>query len=97
MKPLAWAVILSDGQPYARCDFRWEAAAIAAALPAAEGVTATVAPLYRSPTLTDAERVAVMWAVATLETDATADAGQNAEAAAALCGLLERTRATGSE
>lgn len=40
--------------------------------------------------LTDAERVAVMWAIATLETDATADAGQNAEAAATLRGLLER-------
>lgn len=40
--------------------------------------------------LTDAERVAILWAIATLETDATAGAGQNAEAAATLCGLLER-------
>jgi len=41
--------------------------------------------------LTDPERVAVMWALATLETEAAAeDAGQNAEAAATLRGLLER-------
>ena len=45
--------------------------------------------------LTDPERVAVMWAIATLETDAIADAGQNAEAAATLRDLLARHDATG--
>ena len=40
--------------------------------------------------LTDAERVAILWALATLETEAADDAGQNAEAAATLRGLLER-------
>ena len=60
-EPVAWAVLLSDGQTYSRCDYRWEADALAAALPANEGVTATVAPLYHSPqpTLTDAERKAI--------------------------------------
>ena len=40
--------------------------------------------------MTDAERVAILWAMATLETEAADDAGQNAEAAATLRGLLER-------
>ena len=52
--------------------------------------------------LTDADRVAVMWALATLETEAedageAADAGQNAEAAATLRGLLERHGTTGHQ
>jgi len=47
--------------------------------------------------LTDPERVAVMWAIATLETDATADAGQNAEAADTLRGLLERLGTIGHQ
>ncbi len=46
--------------------------------------------LLAASRLTDAERVALMWALATLETEAIADAGQNAEAAATLRGLLER-------
>ena len=58
-EPMGWAVVLSDGQPYERCDFRWEAQAIADALPANEGVSATVVPLYTQSTLTDAEREAV--------------------------------------
>ena len=83
----AWAVVLSDGRTYGRYDTRWEANAIAAALPHNEGVTATVVPLYRSPTLTDAEREAVEhaeWALREI-VDATCD-----KAAATLRGILER-------
>lgn len=47
--------------------------------------------------LTDEERVAVLWGIATLETDATPDAGQNAEAAAILRGLLDRLGPTGHQ
>ena len=46
-------------------------------------------PPNSSPALTDRERVAINWALATLETGAP-DAGQNAEAAAILIKLLER-------
>lgn len=42
--------------------------------------------------LTDAERVAICLALATFDNDETPDAGQNAEAAAVLHGLLERVR-----
>ena len=92
-EPMAWAVVLSDGQPYERCDFRWEAQAIADALPANEGVSATVVPLYPQPTLTDEEREAVKMGISTSE-----QIGQyqqwadrlNAQAAATLRGLLEK-------
>ena len=43
--------------------------------------------------LTDRERVAVMWAVASLETDPEPDAGQNKEAAEILGEMLMRTAA----
>jgi len=39
--------------------------------------------------LTDSERVALNWAIATLETGAL-DAGQNAESAGVLSGMVER-------
>jgi hypothetical protein len=47
---------------------------------------AAVAPLYRSPTLTDAEREAIRFAAVLYEM------GDRAEDAATLRGLLERTR-----
>lgn len=78
--PIGWAVVLPDGGAYERCDFRWEAQAIADALPANEGVTATVVPLYPQPSLTDAEREAVLWY---------AEYGSG-DHAATLRGLLER-------
>jgi hypothetical protein len=65
--PIGWAVVLSDGGAYERCDFCWEAQAIADALPANEGVTATVVPLYPQPSLTDEEREAIETAVRWLE------------------------------
>lgn len=40
--------------------------------------------------LTDQERVAVMWAIASLETDPDPDAGQNREAAGILREMLDR-------
>jgi hypothetical protein len=54
-----------------------------------------ILPLYLNPppVLTDQERVAVMWAVASLETDPEPDAGQNKEAAEILREMLLRTAA----
>ena len=43
-----------------------------------------------SPYLTDRERVAVLWAIATLRTDPTPDGGQDAEAAEILTDMLKR-------
>jgi len=43
-----------------------------------------------SPYLTDRERVAVLWAIATLRTDTTPDGGQDAEAAEILTDMLTR-------
>ena len=42
--------------------------------------------------LTDAERVAVLWAIASLETDPEPDGGQNQEAAGILREMLDRMR-----
>jgi len=43
-----------------------------------------------APCLTDRERVAVLWAIATLRTDPTPDGGQDAEAAEILTDMLTR-------
>ena len=43
-----------------------------------------------SPYLTDRERVAVLWAIATLQTEPTPDGGQDAEAAEILTDMLTR-------
>ena len=96
-EPLAYAVLLSNGRPYQRCDFEWEAQAISAALLVHEGAASTVAPLYRSPALTDAEREAVERAAAWMVQIASQrgeiySAGYLADDAATLRGLLERTK-----
>ena len=97
-EPLAWAVLLADGRLYGRYDFQWEARAIADALLANDGVPAIVEPLYRSPTLTDAEREAIDTAEASLLRESTDIATPQpvrqrlGAAAATLRGLLERTK-----
>ena len=47
-------------------------------------------PVTERLRLTDAERVAVLWAIAALETDPEPDAGQNQEAAGILREMLDR-------
>ena len=47
-------------------------------------------PVSERLRLTDAERVAVMWAIASLETDPEPDGGQNQEAAGILRVMLDR-------
>jgi len=89
-EPLAWAVLLADGRLYGRYDFRWEAQAIADALLATDGVTATVEPLYRSPTLTDAEREAI-WTVAEVYAENDGDA-ECEQIARIMQGLWQRTK-----
>ena len=75
-EPVGYAVVLASGRIYTRCDFEFEAQAIADALPVAEGAQATVAGMYLSrpeplsgsgksgnagqPTLTDEERDAIL-------------------------------------
>jgi len=93
MSHVAWAVMLSDGRPYDVLAVRWEAQAIADALTANEGVSATVVPL--SPAITDAEREAVeACAVLADKTDLMISGfgGQWKPRAATLRGLLERTK-----
>jgi len=84
MSHVAWAVMLSDGRPYDVLAVRWEARAIADALTANEGVSATVVPL--SPAITDAEREAVEAAA----TFADEDGWLMKEQIATLRGLLKR-------
>jgi hypothetical protein len=85
-KPVAWALIGQDSK-------------IRVMSPGRDGVAEEarlderLVPLYRTPFLTDRERVAVMWAVASLETDPEPDAGQNKEAAEILGEMLMRTAA----
>jgi hypothetical protein len=83
-QPVAWVAFAADGS---------ESSAVymtdGEARAAADEWNWCIAPLYRSPALTDAERVALYWALATLETEPDA---LNAEAAATLRGLLERMK-----
>jgi hypothetical protein len=84
--PVAWALIGQDSK-------------IRVMSPGRDGVAEEakpderLVPLYHTPFLTDRERVAVMWAVASLETDPETDAGQNKEAAEILGEMLLRTAA----
>jgi hypothetical protein len=80
-QPIAWVAFAADGSESAVAVMhRDEADEIAARHGWA------VAPLYRSPTLTDAEREAIRFAAVLYEM------GDRAEDAATLRGLLERTR-----
>ena len=83
--PVAWVAFATDGS---------ESAVTALNRQAAEEMAAklgwAVAPLYRSPTLTDAEREAIVTALAFLREEA--DEPGVAQDAATLRGLLERTR-----
>ena len=82
--PVAFAVMLSSGCMYGLHEEQWEATAICEALKTHDISHALVVPLYRSPTLTDAEREAIEWA-------SRVEWGSNPHAAT-LRGLLERTR-----
>lgn len=84
-EPVAWAVTPRGNNEEIDCEFIYPDPAIAGdvALGALDGESdAVVVPLYRSPTLTDAERQVIAWAA-----DIMSDAS-----AATLRGLLERTK-----
>lgn len=86
--PVAWAVMLADGERiYDVYAIEEEAKAIDEAVTGNHGVV----PLYRSPTLTDAEREAIREALEGAEQDARLFGDKAAAAdAVALRGLLER-------
>ena len=84
-EPVAWSVELSNGNSYDVANCRLEAENIAKGLLFNEGWTATVVPLYRSPTLTDAEREAVGAAIGWCD-------DSDVKTLATLRGLLERTK-----
>ena len=84
-EPMAWAVMLPDGDRiYDVYAIEEEAKAIDEVVAGNHGVIS----LYRSPTLTDAEREAVEW-FATYGYSSDGVPGRNA---ATLRGLLERTK-----
>jgi hypothetical protein len=81
-EPVAWAVVLADGQRiYDVYGTEEEAKAIDEAVTGNHGII----PLYRSPTLTDAEREAIAYYVGT---------GGPDRVDATLRSLLERTKCT---
>jgi hypothetical protein len=81
-EPVAWAVVLADGQRiYDVYGIEEEAKAIDEAVTGNHGVV----PLYRSLTLTDAEREAIEWY---------AGYGRDGLFADTLRSLLERTKCT---
>ncbi len=85
-EPCAWAVVLADGQRiYDVYGIEEEAKAIDGAVTGNHGVV----PLYRQPTLTDAEREAIKAGIANCE-DITYGGPNDEEAAAVLRRLLER-------
>lgn len=65
--PVAFAVMLSSGCMYGLHEEQWEATAICEALKTHDISHALVVPLYRSPTLTDAEREAIQTAAVVYE------------------------------
>jgi hypothetical protein len=82
-EPIAWAVMLPDGDRiYDVYAIEEEAKAIDEFVTGNHGIV----PIYRSPTLTDAEREAIDWAAYA------AEKWYEHTAAATLRGLLERTR-----
>ncbi len=87
-EPVAWAVVLADGQRiYDVYGIEEEAKAIDEAVSGNHGII----PLYRSPTLTDAEREAVDRArIAFRDMDHNDMTMQQIEDYEAICGLLER-------
>ena len=86
-EPIAWAVMLQGGERiYDVYAIEEEARAIDEAVAGNHGVE----PLFRSPTLTDAEREAVERSIGR-ELDAEWYGGPEPERAATLRGLLERT------
>jgi hypothetical protein len=95
--PVAWAVFCGDSRYcYDHYDDQCEAQAIADMLAGddrGDGLWHIV-PLYRSPTLTDAEREAVKWAIVAADLEKTETAGEFsafvAERAATLRAMLER-------
>lgn len=97
VEPVAWEVFLPGAGTYDILSFRWEAAAIAAALFSNEGTVAEITPLFRQPPLplADAEREAIKWArifLSDLE-DLSPEATKKADMAySVLTELLERTK-----
>jgi len=90
-EPVAWAVMLADGERiYDVYATEEEAKAIDEAVTGNHGVV----PLYRSPTLTDAEREVIEWAIEVSDSladcGATGTGGEESRESAALRGLLER-------
>jgi hypothetical protein len=87
-EPVAWAVRKRNppvGEAPVLCWCELEMRSVEKSLPGC-----TVIPLYRQPTLTDAEREAICQAVTAY--DGNDDDEQCAEIAATLRGLLERTK-----
>jgi hypothetical protein len=82
---VAWAVMLSSGCIYGLHEEQWEATAICEAMKTHDISHALIVPLYRQPTLTDAEREAVEVAAQAY----VADHGERF--AATLRALLSRT------
>jgi hypothetical protein len=89
-EPVAWAVMLADGQRiYDVYGIEEEAKAIDEAVTGNHGVV----PLYRSPTLTDEEREAVdRVRIAFRDMDHNDMTMQQIEDYEAICDLLERTK-----
>lgn len=83
-EPDAWG-LLDEGEVHYATPFRDEAESV---LRRAEDTDSAIVPLYRSPTLTDAERQAVEWCVEMAVLHAT----DCDDEIATLRGLLERTK-----
>jgi hypothetical protein len=84
-QPVAWAVTSQGRAEEIDCEFVYPSAATAGDVALDAG--GVVVPLYRSPTLTDEEREAVAYFAAFHSSPRESDAN----AAATLRGLLERT------
>ena len=88
VEPVAWAALREDN------DIAWIGYTPEAASDGAGG--RRIVPLYRSPTLTGAERAVLEWAKEVAESlaecEATGTGGRESHEAATLRGLLERLK-----
>ena len=88
-EPMAWAVTLADGEHiYDVYAIEEEAKAIDEAVTGNHGVI----PLYRSPALTDAERIAIEHGIAALLSDEEVFGWDSTPHAATLRSLRERLK-----
>jgi len=92
-KPVAWGVFYGDGKLHSPWDSQAKAECTALTMRKFDHLGVYASPLYRSPTLTEAEREALRKVLRRVREDYFAGRfADSVEVAAVIDGLLERTK-----